>query len=44
MEALILVIDMGVMLYLCWRLFLARDDRDVDLGFLQYGKNDQQRR
>jgi len=43
MEALILVIDMGVMLYLCWRLFRARDDRDVDFGFLRYDKNDKRK-
>lgn len=43
MEALILLIDMAVMLYLCWRLFRAPDDRDVDLGFLRYNKSDQER-
>lgn len=39
MEALILVIDLGVMLYLCWRIFAGRDDKDIDLGYLRYDKN-----
>lgn len=40
MEALILLIDMGVMFYLCWRLFRGKDGKDVDLGFLRYEKTD----
>lgn len=40
MEALILVIDMGFMLYLCWRIFRGRDNRDIDLGVLDYDKSD----
>ncbi|ADU98516.1 hypothetical protein [Alicycliphilus denitrificans] len=40
MEALILVIDMGFMLYLCWRVFRSRDGQDIDLGFLRYDKTD----
>lgn len=43
MEALILVLDMGVMLYLCWRLFRGPDDQDVDLGYLRYDKTDPRR-
>ncbi|MHA7601874.1 hypothetical protein ACX12L_18265 [Alicycliphilus sp. T452] len=43
MEALILVIDMGVMLYLCWRLFRGRGDREVDLGYLRHDKTDTSR-
>lgn len=43
MEAIILVIDMGVMLYLCWRLFKGEDKVDTDLGFLRYDKHDGQR-
>ncbi|MGD9773058.1 hypothetical protein [Diaphorobacter sp.] len=40
MEALILLIDMCVMLYLCWRLFRGRDEADIDLGFFRYDKPD----
>ncbi len=43
MEALILVIDMGIMLYLCWRLFRGRDGREADLGYLRYDKTDTSR-
>lgn len=35
MEALILLLDMLVMAYLCWRLFKNRPDVE-DLGFLTY--------
>lgn len=35
MEALILLLDMLVMTYLCWRLFKKRPDSE-DLGFLSY--------
>ncbi|MBH2042323.1 MAG: hypothetical protein I8H87_02050 [Comamonadaceae bacterium] len=38
MEALILLIDMLVMAYLCWRLFKNRPDSE-DLGFLSYKSN-----
>lgn len=43
MEALILLIDMGVMLYLCWRLFKGEDKAGIDLGFLRFDKHDGQR-
>lgn len=43
MEAFILVIDMGVMLYLCWRLFRGKGDKDIDLGFLRYDEVNRQR-
>ena len=43
MEALILLIDMGVMLYLCWRLFKCEDKADTDLGFLRFDQHDGQR-
>lgn len=43
MEALILVTNMGVMLYLCWRLFRSRNDREADLGYLRYDKTDTSR-
>lgn len=43
MEAIILVIDMGVMLYLCWRLFRGRRERNIDLGFLRYDDVDSHR-
>ena len=42
MEALILLIDMGVMLYLCWRLFKGEDKAGTDLGFLRFDKHDGQ--
>lgn len=35
MEALILLLDMLAMAYLCWRLFKNRPDSE-DLGFLSY--------
>lgn len=41
MEAFILVIDLVVMLYLCWRIFVGRDDHDIDLGYLRYDKTNQ---
>lgn len=43
MEALILLIDMGVMLYLCWRLFRGKSGKNADLGFLRYDENDRRR-
>lgn len=43
MEAIILMIDMSIMLYLCWRIFRTRDDGDADLGFLRYDKKNQDR-
>jgi hypothetical protein len=43
MEAFILVIDMGVMLYLCWRLFRGKCGERTDLGFLRYDDADRQR-
>lgn len=43
MEAFILVIDMGVMLYLCWRLFRGKGAQNADLGFLRYDDIDRQR-
>ncbi len=43
MEALILVIDMGVMLYLCWRIFRGGEGQDTDLGYLRYDKPKQRR-
>lgn len=38
MEALILVLDMAVMAYLCWRLFKAGsgNTKPDDLGLLSY--------
>jgi hypothetical protein len=38
MEALLLLIDMLLMLYLCWRLFRsgANDSDATDLGLLHY--------
>lgn len=39
-EAIILLIDMGAMLYLCWRLFLGRNNREIDFGYLRYEKTD----
>jgi len=42
-EALILVIDMGAMLYLCWRLFKAGGKGEADLGFLRFDESDRQR-
>jgi hypothetical protein len=42
-EAFILVIDMGVMLYLCWRLFRGQREKNADLGFLRYDDIDRQR-
>ena len=39
----ILVIDMGVMLYLCWRLFRGRREKNIDLGFLRYDDVDSHR-
>lgn len=38
MEAIILVLDMGVMLYLCWRIYRWKDGQEPDLGFLSYDK------
>jgi hypothetical protein len=43
MEAFILVIDMGVMLYLCSRLFRGQCGKSADLGFLRYDEADRQR-
>lgn len=43
MEAIILVIDMCVMLYLCWRLFCGRREKNIDLGFLRYDDVDSHR-
>lgn len=43
MEAFILVIDMGVMLYLCWRVFKGQGRADTDLGLLRFQKTDRQR-
>ena len=43
MEAIILVIDMVVMLYLCWRLFRGQREKNNDLGFLRYDDTDRQR-
>ena len=43
MEAIILVLDMGVMLYLCWRIFRSGNMEDADLGFLRYDKNNERR-
>lgn len=40
MEALILLLDMGFMWYLCWRIFRAPHERDADLGVLGYKKSD----
>lgn len=42
MEAIILLFDMCVMLYLCWRIFRLRNTEDADLGFLRYDKNNEQ--
>ena len=42
MEALILVINMGVMLYLCWRVFKGQGKADTDLGLLRFQKTDRQ--
>ena len=43
MEAIILVIDMGAILYLCWRLFRGQREKNTDLGFLRYDDADRQR-
>lgn len=43
MEAIILVLDMGVMLYLCWRIYRWKDGQPPDLGFLRYDSNDEKR-
>jgi hypothetical protein len=36
MEALILILDMGGVWYLCWRLFRQREREAADLGLLRY--------
>ena len=41
MEAIILVLDMGVMLYLCWRIYRWKDDQRPGLGFLQYDESNE---
>ena len=43
MEAFILVIDMGVMLYLCWCVFKGQGKADTDLGLLRFQKTERQR-
>ncbi|GAO26544.1 hypothetical protein [Hydrogenophaga sp.] len=43
MEALILVIDMGVMLYLCWRVFKGQGRADTDLGLLRFQETERRR-
>jgi hypothetical protein len=42
-EALILVIDMGVMLYLCWRVFKGQGREATDLGLLRFEKTERPR-
>ena len=43
MEAFILVIDMGVMLYLCWRVFKGEVTADTDLSLLGFQKAGRER-
>lgn len=43
MEALILLLDMIFMWYLCWRLFRAGEGQEADLGLLGYKKSDKAR-
>jgi hypothetical protein len=40
-EAIILLLDMGVMLYLCWRIYRWKDGQEPDLGFLSYEKTNE---
>jgi len=42
-EAFILLLDMGFMVYLCWRIFRGGEGEDADLGYLRYGKTKQRR-
>ena len=43
MEAIILLLDMGFMWYLCLRLFRMRDEQNADLGLLGYKKSEKTR-
>lgn len=42
MEALILMFDVALAVYLCWRVFRSgeRDDKDGGLGWLAYKEDD----
>lgn len=39
MEAVILLLDMIFMWYLCWRLFRGGEGKEADLGVLGYKKS-----
>lgn len=43
MEGLILMADVVLMVYLCWRIFRCdeHDDKDGGLGWLAYRKDDE---